>query len=84
MSQPPGYPHGKNRASTSPSIGRRATDGTREEGLAGNNKRSYPPTLADTAHLMRLTDPEGGVLLDQFRTETFTLTWHERNERCHL
>ncbi|WP_067571589.1 MBL fold metallo-hydrolase [Nocardia acidivorans] len=40
--------------------------------------RSYPPTLTDTAHLLRrLTDPEGGVLLYQFRTETFTLTWHD-------
>ncbi|MRH91051.1 MBL fold metallo-hydrolase [Nocardia sp. SYP-A9097] len=40
--------------------------------------RRYPPTLADTAHLIRrLTDPEGGVLLYQFRTENFTLTWHD-------
>ncbi|WP_330182418.1 MBL fold metallo-hydrolase [Nocardia sp. NBC_01503] len=40
--------------------------------------RSYPPSLADTAHLLRrLTDPEGGVLLYQFRTDTFTLTWHD-------
>ncbi|MFB8009277.1 MBL fold metallo-hydrolase [Nocardia sp. NPDC056000] len=40
--------------------------------------RRYPTTLADTAHLVRrLTDPEGGVLLYQFHTEKFTLTWHD-------
>ncbi|WP_245717367.1 MBL fold metallo-hydrolase [Nocardia jejuensis] len=40
--------------------------------------RRYPPSLADAAHLARrLTDPEGGVLLYQFRTEHFTLTWHD-------
>lgn len=40
--------------------------------------RAYPPALADTAHLVRsLSAPEGGVLLYQFRTENFTLTWHD-------
>ncbi|WP_459957201.1 MBL fold metallo-hydrolase [Nocardia sp. IFM 10818] len=40
--------------------------------------RTYAPTLVDAAHLVRnLSAPEGGVLLHQFRTETFTLTWHD-------
>ncbi|WP_405139269.1 MBL fold metallo-hydrolase [Nocardia sp. NBC_01388] len=38
----------------------------------------YPTTLTDAAQLARrLGDREGGVLLYQFRTESFTLTWHD-------
>ncbi|WP_067544674.1 MBL fold metallo-hydrolase [Nocardia crassostreae] len=40
--------------------------------------RTHPPTLTDATHLARsLPASEGGVLLYQFRTETFTLTWHD-------
>ncbi len=40
--------------------------------------RTHPPTLADAGHLARnISAPEGGVLLYQFRTESFTLTWHD-------
>ncbi|MEV6768008.1 MBL fold metallo-hydrolase [Nocardia sp. NPDC051030] len=40
--------------------------------------RTHPPTLADSTHLVRnLVAPEGGVLLYQFRTENFVLTWHD-------
>ncbi|RDI49324.1 MBL fold metallo-hydrolase [Nocardia mexicana] len=40
--------------------------------------RGYRPHPADAAHLLtHLADPEGGTLLYQFRTGTFTLTWHD-------
>ncbi|MFE7799461.1 MBL fold metallo-hydrolase [Nocardia sp. NPDC057440] len=38
----------------------------------------HPPTLAGVLQsLPRLRDPEGGVLLYQFRVPGFTLTWHD-------
>lgn len=40
--------------------------------------RTHPPTLGDAGHLARnLAAPEGGVLLYQFRTGNFVLTWHD-------
>ncbi|QLY29994.1 MBL fold metallo-hydrolase [Nocardia huaxiensis] len=40
--------------------------------------RTHPPTLTDAGHLARrLRDPEGGVLLYQFRLGDFVLTWHD-------
>ncbi|MFE6858999.1 MBL fold metallo-hydrolase [Nocardia sp. NPDC057668] len=40
--------------------------------------REFPPSLAHAAHLARnIAAPEGGVLLYQFRTDRFTLTWHD-------
>ncbi|MFI5779456.1 MBL fold metallo-hydrolase [Nocardia sp. NPDC051570] len=39
---------------------------------------AHPPGFADAAHLFgHLADPEGGTLLYQFRTATYTLTWHD-------
>ncbi|MEU2253716.1 MBL fold metallo-hydrolase [Nocardia xishanensis] len=40
--------------------------------------RHHHPTLTDLRQtLPRLLDPEGGVLLYQFRVPGFTLTWHD-------